>query len=359
MGETVHIGFLGAGGIAQAHVYALDALKYYYKDTPEIIKSVVASPTPSSRESFSERFGFAEAVPPEEIWDHRDIDTLYITGPNNTHTPQLLLASKMSNIQRIYIEKPIGISQDEIEQLEALDASNHGKFIMVGFQFLQKSSIRKAIAQWKGGKFGDPIHFRAELLHGSYLDPAYRKKRADRLLPIPQHGAAVDLGSHVLSMLTAFLGDHLVVRDAAASGFMEDVPENSDLCTTVMLEEPTSRAVGTMVASRVAAGIGDWFRVELWGRQGTILFDTSQPDIYQTFLPEEGWRTHKVMSDYLPASKFPSDYTPSGWLRALVHNNYLFLGGDPGISIIPDLHHGIVVQRLLQDIAEQILTKSS
>lgn len=357
MDYPVRVGFLGAGGIAQAHAYALDALKYYYGDAPDIIKVVVASPTPSSRSSFAERFGFREAVPPEEIWTRGDINALYISGPNHTHTPQLLKAAKMPNIQRIYLEKPVAVSQKEIDQLEALNKSDHDKFIMIGFQFLQKSAIRKAIHHWKSGVFGDLIHFRAEYLHSSYLDPKYRGKRADRLLPIPQHGAAVDLGSHVLSMLTAFLGAHLVVREAAASGFMEDVPENSDLCTTVMLEEPTSRAVGTMVASRVSAGTGDWFKVELWGRKGAILFDTSQPDSYRTFLPEEGWRKHQVMSDYLPDSKFPSDYTPSGWLRALVHNHYLFLGADPGISFIPDLHHGIVVQRLLQDIAEHILAR--
>jgi hypothetical protein len=110
-----------------------------------------------------------------------------------------------------------------------------------------------------------------------------------------------------------------------------------------------------MVASRVSAGTGDWFRVELWGSRGSILFDTSEPDVYRSYLPEEGWHTHRVMSDYLPDSKFPSDYMPSGWLRAMVHNHYLFLGGNPGISVIPDLHHGIVVQRLLQDIAEHLL----
>jgi predicted dehydrogenase len=354
MDNPVRVGFLGAGGIAQSHAYALDALKYYYKNLPEIEKVVVASPTPSSREGFAARFGFQEAVAPDEIWGRDDINALFIAGPNDTHTPQLLKAAAMPSIERIYLEKPIAISQDEIDQLEILNASNHGKFIMVGFQFLQKSPIRKAIYHWHSGVFGDPIHFRIEYLHSSYLSSAYRIKKKDRLLPIPLHGAAADLGSHALSMLTAFLGNHMVVRDAAASGFMDDVPENSDLCTTVLLEDLTTRAVGTMVASRVSAGTGDLMRVELWGRRGTILFDTSQPDVYRTFLPEEGWRTHKVMSDYLPDSKFPSDYTPSGWLRALVHNHYLFLGADPGISFVPDLAHGIVVQRLLQDIAEHI-----
>jgi len=359
MDKPVRVGFLGAGGIAQSHAYALDALKYYYKDVSPIEKVIVASPTPSSREAFAKRFGFQEAVPPEEIWGRDDVNTLYIAGPNDTHTPQLLKAAAMHGIERIYLEKPIAISQYEIDQLEALNASNHGKFIMIGFQFLQKSPIRKAMHHWRSGVFGDLVHFRVEYLHSSYLDPAYRAKREERLLPIPLQGAAVDLGSHALSLLTAFLGDHLVVRDAAASGFMEDVPENSDLCTTVLLEEPTTRAVGTMVASRVSAGTGDMMRIELWGRRGTILFDTTHPDVYRSFLPEEGWVTHHVNSDYMPESKFPSDYTPSGWLRALVHNHYLFLGADPGISFIPDLTHGIIVQRLLQDIAEHIITNQS
>ena len=357
MGNTIRTGFLGAGGIAQAHAYAMDALKYYYKDAPEINRVVVASPTPSSRESFAERFGFAEAIPPEEIWDQKDINTLYITGPNHTHTPQLLRAAKMPNIQRIFVEKPVAVSQHEINQLEALNDSDHGKFIMIGFQFLQKSAIRKAIHHWQNGDFGQLIHFRFEYLHSSYLDTEYRQKRRSRLAPIPQNGAAVDLGTHALSMLTAFLGDHLIVINAAKSGRLEDVPESTDLCTTVLLSEPKSGAVGTMVASRVSAGSGDWFRVELWGSRGSILFDTSEPDVYHSYLPEEGWHTHRVMSDYLPDSKFPSDYMPSGWLRAMIHNHYLFLGGDPGISVIPDLHHGIVVQRLLQDIANHILTE--
>ncbi|MDY6847203.1 MAG: Gfo/Idh/MocA family oxidoreductase [Chloroflexota bacterium] len=355
MPKPICVGFLGAGGIAQSHAYALDALKYYYKDIPEIEKVVVASPTPSSREGFAERFGFQEAVAPDEIWGRDDINTLFIAGPNHTHTPQLLQATSMPNIERIYLEKPIAISQEEIDQLETLDTSNHGKFIMIGFQFLQKSSIRKAINHWHSGVFGDPIHFRIEYLHSSYLSPAYRIKKEDRLVPIPLNGAAVDLGSHALSMLTAFLGNHLIVQDAAASGFMDDVPENSDLCTTVLLEDLKTRAIGTMVASRVSAGTGDLMRAELWGRRGTILVDTSQPDLYRSFLPEDGWVTHHIYSDYMPDSVFPSDYTPSGWLRALVHNHYLFLGADPGISFVPDLAHGIVVQRLLQDIAEHIL----
>lgn len=355
MKDTVRVGFLGAGGIAQAHAYALNALKYYYQDVPLIENVVVASPTPASRESFATRFDFEEAVLPEAIWERDDLDALYILGPNATHTPQLLTAASIPTIERIYVEKPVAISQTEIQALEGLANRDHGKFIMVGFQFLQKSPLRKALAHWRSGDFGTPIHFRTEYLHSSYLCPAYRHKHQDRLQPIPVNGATVDLGSHVLSLLTAFLGDKLIVKTAAASGQFTDVPGNSDLCTTVLLEEATSGAIGTMTASRVSSGAGDQLSLELRGTKGAILFDTTQPDSYQSYLPDEGWRRHDVYSDYLPASKFSSDYVPSGWLRALVHNHYLFLGGEPGISEIPDLAHGIQVQRLLQQIAEHLL----
>ncbi len=164
----------------------------------------------------------------------------------------------------------------------------------------------------------------------------------------------VDLGSHALSLLVAFLGDRLSVRTAATSGHFKDTPKATDLCTTVMIEDGASGAVGTLVASRVSQGAGDLLMLEIRGTQGALAFTTAQPDSYSTFLPELGWQRHDPMSDYLPVSKFPSAYVPSGWLRALVHNHYLFLGGARDISFIPDLQHGIQVQQLIQQIADHL-----
>ena len=344
MVNSVRVGFLGAGLIAQSHAYALDVLNYYYADIPKIEKIVVASPTPASRETFARRFKFNEAISPEAMWDRNDIDTLFILGPNHTHTSQLLQAVDHSAIQRIYVEKPLGASQQDLRELETLGQLKINKPIMIGFQFLQKSALRKALAHWQSGVLGEPIHFRFEYLHSSYLDPQYRQNRADRLAPIPLNGAIVDLGSHALSLLVAFLGENLTVKAAAASGLFEDVPDNTDLCTTVLLKDVWSGAVGTVLASRVSQGTGDHMQVEIRATRGALIYNSDQPDVYKTFTPQQSWQLHEVMSDYQPSSKFPSDYTPSGWLRALVHNHYLFFGGDPEQSFIPDLQHGIQVQ---------------
>lgn len=352
MDNTIRVGFLGAGGFAQAHAYALDALKYYYADAPHLEKIVVASPTPAHREAFAQRFGFKTALPPEAIWERNDLDALFILGPNETHTPQLVRAIAQPNLSLIYVEKPVSISDKELNTLEMVSASGHAKFIMVGFEFLQKAPLRKALAHWRTGVFGELIHFRAEYLHSGYLDPEYRQKKQHRFAPIPVDGAMVDLGTHVLSLLTAFLGNDLRVKSALSSGRFIDVPPEADLCTTVLLEETTSGAAGTLVASRVSAGVGEQLTLELRGSRGALLFDSARPDCYESYLPDEGWQRHEVNSDYLPASKFSSDYVPAGWLRALVHSHYLFFGGEPGISFIPDLAHGIRVQRLVNQIAE-------
>lgn len=144
------------------------------------------------------------------------------------------------------VEKPLGPSLQDIHDLEALKEQDHHKFIMVGFQYLQKSAFRKALAHWQSGLFGQPVHFRAEYLHSSYLDAGYRQKHPERLQPIPVNGAAADLGSHPLSLLTAFLVNRLIVRSSASSGNFDGFPQNSDLCTTALIEEPVSSVIGTM-----------------------------------------------------------------------------------------------------------------
>jgi predicted dehydrogenase len=355
MDKTIRIGFLGTGSIAQAHAYAINAVHFYYQDTPYIERVVAASPTPAHREAFAKRFAFDETCSPDELLERDDLDAVFILGANPSHTPQLLQALANPAFKRIYAEKPIATSKEELEQLEAVSQTDHGKFVLLGFQFLQKSPIRKALAHWRTGAFGEPVHFRAEYLHSSYLSADYRAKRTSRLQPIPINGATADLGSHILSMLTAFLGDGLKVQNATYSNAdITGIPEKTDLCTIATLEDGKTGAIGTATASRISAGTGDSLKLELYGTRGTIKFDTAQPNIYMSYLPDMGWQRHDVYGDYKPTSTFFAGYSPAGWLRALVHNHYLFLGGEPEISFLPDLEHGIQVQRLVQQIADVI-----
>ena len=62
-----HIGFMGAGGIARAHAYALNALKFYYDSVPDIIFKSVTSARKESRDEFAAKFNFES----ETIFDEK------------------------------------------------------------------------------------------------------------------------------------------------------------------------------------------------------------------------------------------------------------------------------------------------
>ena len=56
--QKIHIGFLGAGGIARAHAYSIQSLKYYYDDVPELIMESVASATAGEPGKFCGKIWF-------------------------------------------------------------------------------------------------------------------------------------------------------------------------------------------------------------------------------------------------------------------------------------------------------------
>jgi len=76
--QKIHVGFLGAGGIAQAHVYAIQALKFYYNTVPEIVLESVASARPESRAAFAKKYGFKTAESVEKFAENRDVEAVFI-----------------------------------------------------------------------------------------------------------------------------------------------------------------------------------------------------------------------------------------------------------------------------------------
>jgi predicted dehydrogenase len=355
MMETYRVAFIGAGGIARAHAFGLAALPFYYDNAPAIVRKTVTSATPESRTRFAERFGFNDAIALDDLWSEKDIDTIFILGPNDSHYPHFEHALKMDSVRHIYLEKPICASRDEELAISRLIKTlPQGKKIQTGFQFLQMANVRLAMRLWREIDFGKPIHFFARYLHSGYLGTEYREKRRSRLKIAPAGGAMADLGSHPLSFLAAFLGDGLDVIAAEKSGDFEDVPPGSDLCSTALLRESKSGAQGSVTASRISAGSGDWLELEIMCTKCAFRVSTKNPDILE-FYPGGNageWQTIHCGSDYLPATKFPSLSMPSGWLRSMIHAHYLFFGGEDEHAYVPDITHGLTVQRLVRQTAE-------
>jgi predicted dehydrogenase len=351
--QKVKVGFLGAGGIARAHAFSLSALKYYYDKVPQVEFRAVASAHKDSREIFAQKYGFAKAVNVEEFFQDQNINTVFILGPNNTHYEHLKHVLSMPSACNVYLEKPVCSSIDEELAIKELVSSvKPGIKVQVGFQYLQTTSIREALLFWKSGKLGNPIHFDLKYYHGDYLQSGYREKRKTRLTPAPDGGAMADLGSHGLSMLVAFFNGDLQILNAVQAGQFDNVPADSDLFSSLSLFDKNTGAVGNLSASRISLGTGDLISFEVFAEKGSFRYSSSTPDFFEFYLEETGqWVKQFAGSSYKPITSFPSGHVQPGWLRAMVHAHYVFLTGDSRGSFVPDLNHGLAVQRLVRETA--------
>lgn len=349
--EKMVIGFLGAGGIARAHAFALNSLRYFYPEVPEIVFEAVCSVRKESRDAFAARFGFKKSLSLDEFIANSEINTVLIMGPNKVHFEHLKLALDMPSVKRIYLEKPVCSNQEEELEMAKI-ATESGKLIQIGFQYLQTASVREALAFWRSGKLGIPIHFDLKYYHGDYLQQSYRDKRTTRLTPAPDGGAMADLGSHGISLLMAFLGENLQITSAVQAGRFTDVPEDSDLFSSLSLVHPGNFAAGSMSASRVSSGTGDLVSLEIYAEKGMLRYSSHSVDYFEYYLEETGqWTRQVVGSNYEPLTSFPSTHVPPGWLRSMIHAHYIFLGGNDPKAFVPELKHGLAVQRLVRETA--------
>ena len=349
--EKVIVGFLGAGGIAQAHAFALNSLRYFYHGVPEIVFEAVCSARKESRDAFAAKFGFKKSLCIDEFKIDANINTVLILGPNKVHFEHLKMALAMPSVKRIYLEKPVCSNEEEETQMVKL-ASETDKQIQVGFQYLQTASVREALAFWHSGTLGNPIHFDLKYYHGDYLQQSYRDKRVSRLTPAPDGGAMADLGSHGISLLMAFLGDTLQITSAFQAGHFADVPADSDLFSSLSLVHPDSFAAGTLSASRISSGTGDLVSLEIYAQKGMLRYSSHSADFFEYYIEETGqWTRQVVGSNYAPISSFPSGHVPPGWLRSMIHAHYIFTSGNDQRTFVPDLQHGLAVQRIVRETA--------
>ena len=168
--KKINVGFIGAGGIARAHAYALNSLKYYYDEIPDITLEAVSSTRTESRESFANKYGFRKAPELEKFITDERINAVYILGPNNVHFEHFEMALQMPAIKYIYLEKPVcATGEEEIQMKRLIESASSRIKLQVGFQYLQTASVRMALKFWKSGKLGKPIHFNLQYYYNTFI----------------------------------------------------------------------------------------------------------------------------------------------------------------------------------------------
>jgi predicted dehydrogenase len=293
MTRELRIGSIGLGYIGRVHTIAYQDIPLVFEKSPVTARLAVVlrSQLRTNEEAMSL---FALATTDLAEFYAQSLDLVDVCSPNCLHREHVEPALRAGTA--VYCEKPLAATLGDARAMADL-AAQTGTLTQVAFVLRYLPAVRQMKALIEAGEIGEVFHFRAHLLHGSYVDTerpmSWRLRCAES-----GGGAFMDLGAHLVDLTHYLLGEVATVRAitrtfvcqrCAVRGTEErEVVDVDDwtLCTV----ELKRGAVGVLEATRVAAGARDATAFDVYGSKGALRFAISDPDYVEVFHPSrEQW----------------------------------------------------------------------
>ena len=259
----------------------------------------------------------------ERVVKRDDIDIVDICTPGDSHAPIAIAAAEAG--KAILCEKPLANTVPEALAMERA-AETAGIVHMLCHNYRRVPAVALAKRLIDEGRLGRIFHFRGTYLQDWILDPEFplvwrlQKSRAGS-------GALGDIGSHSLDLARHLVGEILEVSGHLAT-FIEQRPledgsgtgkvDVDDAALSLLRFE--NGAIGTMEASRFAAGRKNANRFEINGEKGSLCFDLerlNELEFYEEGGSESGFRTILATDESHP---FVAGWWPPGHLLGYEHS---------------------------------------
>jgi predicted dehydrogenase len=257
-------------------------------------------------------------------------------GPNNLHAEPCIVAAQAG--KHVFCEKPLARTGDEAQaMLEA--ATKAGVKHQVAFNYRFVPAVRQAYELITSGALGRIYHFRAVYLQ-EWIMPNYNQTMIWRLRKDQAgSGALGDLGAHIIDLARFLVGEVKSVS-AMTRTFVTERPLGDgtgmgkvdvDDCFAAAVEFANG-AIGTLEATRFAAGRKNYGALEVNGEKGTIRFNLERLNELEVFWVGEepkatrGFHEAMITEGYHP---WISNWWPQGhiigWEHTFVHELTHFL----------------------------------
>jgi len=357
------IGMVGYGGIGRVHAMAYRAIPFYYGLPADIIKIVgVATSKAETAEKAAREIGC-------EVWtgDFRDlltrddIDVIDCCTPNFLHEEILLAAAQAG--KHIYCEKPLSMNVAEGQRIVQA-AEQAGIKAQMTFNYRFFPAILRARQLIDDGFLGNIFSFRGRYYRSSYIDP--NKPTTWRLRKdVSGGGALFDLGSHILDLIYALLGefgavqatlDTLIKERPTAVGSSEKIAVDVD-DIALMHVRLANNTLGLVEISRMGTGSANDFVVEIFGDKGAIRFDITNPGWLEVFDARDsdkptggmrGFRTLETGGRY-DDQKAPDWTMTPDFVRTHAECQYQFLKAiDENRAPSPNFADGLHIQAVME-----------
>ena len=287
-------------------------------------------PQPEAVKAAAARFGYERAYTDwrEMLKDDR-IQLFDNGGPNNIHAEPCIAAAQAG--KHILCEKPLGRNAKEsAAMLEAAEKAGVKHAVAYNYRFVPAiRQIREIIEIWCLGQI---YHFRAMYLQ-EWVLPHYNVGHIWRLdKDVAGCGALGDLGAHLIDIAHFLVGDFksvsamtktFIPERLGADGEMKKIELEDAFVSVIEFE---NGAIGTLEATRFAAGRKNANVFEINGEKGSIRFDLERMNEMQVFWVNGGPKETQGFVNVLvsePFHPFWSNWWPQGhiigWEHTFVH----------------------------------------
>jgi predicted dehydrogenase len=284
----IGVGMLGYAFMGKAHTNAFKKLPYMIYPPPAVpTLAAICGRNEAATAEAARRYGYARYYTDwRKMLEDPAVKLFDNGGPNDAHAEPCIAAAQAG--KHILCEKPLARTAEESKTM--LDAVNKaGVKHMVAFNYRFVPAIRQARLLIESGALGRIYHFRAMYLQ-EWIMPHYNTPMIWRLdKKAAGSGALGDLGAHIIDLAHYLVGGIKGVS-AMAQTFIKNRPNPDGSMGTVDVDDAFVAAVefengalGTLEATRFAAGHKNYEVLEINGEKGSIRFNLERMNELDVF----------------------------------------------------------------------------
>jgi predicted dehydrogenase len=310
----IGVGLIGTGYMGKCHALAWNSVASVFGNVerPRLIGLAEIDADLARRKATE--LGFASSTGNwRDLLTDPEIGVISITTPNQFHAEMAISALEAG--KHVWCEKPMATSLADAERMRAAQRAS-GKVAVMGYNYIQNPLIRHMSALIRDGAIGDVTHVRVEMDEDYMADPTepfYWKSEAQS-----GYGALDDFAVHPLSLLSVLVGLPAQVMTDMAKPYAERpsrdggrrAVENHDIANVLLAFG--NGVSGVLMANRSAWGRKGRIFVQIYGSNGSLLYDQERMNEFQLYdragePANHGFRTvltsgsHPIYGKFIPA----------------------------------------------------------
>ncbi|MEJ5311112.1 MAG: Gfo/Idh/MocA family oxidoreductase [Anaerolineae bacterium] len=333
----IGVGMLGYAFMGKAHSNAYKKIPYMMYPPPAVpVLAAICGRNVDAVAEAAKRYGYAKYYTDwREMLKDENVQLFDNGGPNALHAEPSIAAAQAG--KHVFCEKPLGRNPEESKAMwDAVEKA--GVKHMVAFNYRFVPAIRQARELIESGALGRIYHYRAVYLQ-EWIMPHYGTPMIWRLNKAEAGaGALGDLGAHIID-LGRFLVGEIESVGAMTRTFIPERPLPDGSPAKVDVDDAfvatvsfANGAIGTLEATRFAAGRKNHEVIEINGEKGSLVFNLERLNELEVYWVGEGRKETQGFTNVLisePYHPWWSNWWPQGhmigWEHTFVHELTHFL----------------------------------